>query len=155
MTEDRLSPERTAPELLEALRALGDEYGSLGVAVVAAAMTDQNVLIRLLSGAEEDEYQQPTDARICPDGGYCHHDCEAGCYRVRAAGPLTGAFPGDKWPAVVVRAETARDIEKAIMETWIPDLRNYGPTSSADWMRTKAAEVARREGGLTEGVEGG
>jgi len=47
----------------------------------------------------------------CPDGGYCHGSralagsppCPAGrCFRVRNAGPLSGVFPGDRWPATVL-----------------------------------------------------
>jgi hypothetical protein len=35
----------------------------------------------------------------CPDGGSCHHGCEAGnCFRVGFCGPLTGVFEGDQWP---------------------------------------------------------
>ena len=48
----------------------------------------------------------PRDER-CPDRGYCHgstfvigsEPCEPGeCFRVRHAGPLSGVFPGDRWP---------------------------------------------------------
>lgn len=35
--------------LLGALQKLGDEYGSLGVALAAASLTDQNVLIAKLT----------------------------------------------------------------------------------------------------------
>lgn len=42
----------------------------------------------------------------CPDGGYCHGDalnagsppCVGACYRVLHAGPLSGVYPGDRWP---------------------------------------------------------
>lgn len=41
----------------------------------------------------------------CPDGGYCHHDCAAlyrgACWRVSNAGPLSGVYVGDAWPARV------------------------------------------------------
>jgi hypothetical protein len=49
----------------------------------------------------------------CPDGGYCHgqtfaagsEPCPPGaCFRVRNAGPLSGVFPGDRWPDVVTDA---------------------------------------------------
>lgn len=49
----------------------------------------------------------------CPDGGYCHgsnlaagsEPCpEGGCLRVRTSGPLSGVYPGDRWPAEVRRA---------------------------------------------------
>ena len=45
----------------------------------------------------------------CPDGGYCHGSemwvgstpCAGGdCYRVRVSGPLSGVYPGDRWPEV-------------------------------------------------------
>ena len=34
----------------------------------------------------------------CPDGGTCHHDCVASCFRVRNCGPLSNIFIGDDWP---------------------------------------------------------
>jgi hypothetical protein len=34
----------------------------------------------------------------CPDGGTCHHECRAGCFRATWCGPLSGVFPGDRWP---------------------------------------------------------
>lgn len=34
----------------------------------------------------------------CPDGGTCHHACAATCFRVETCGPLSGVFPGDRWP---------------------------------------------------------
>lgn len=41
------------------------------------------------------------EKRICPDGGRCHHSCEKGCWRVRTCVPLSGVYPGDRWPASV------------------------------------------------------
>lgn len=35
----------------------------------------------------------------CPDGGYCHHDCERACFRVLHCGPLSDVFRDDEWPA--------------------------------------------------------
>lgn len=44
----------------------------------------------------------------CPDDGRCHHACPPGaCFRVHSAGPLSGVFPGDVWPA-------------SVRETWVP-----------------------------------
>lgn len=34
----------------------------------------------------------------CPDGGSCHHECQAACLRVLLCGPLSGVFPEDEWP---------------------------------------------------------
>lgn len=34
----------------------------------------------------------------CPDGGTCHHECPGSCFRVRFCEPLSGVFPGDRWP---------------------------------------------------------
>ena len=42
-----------------------------------------------------------TDRR-CPDAGKCHHDCQIGCWRVANAGPLSGVYPNNEWPASVV-----------------------------------------------------
>jgi hypothetical protein len=43
------------------------------------------------------------EKKFCPDGGYCHHVCgqpghTEGCFRVIFAGPLSGAYPDNKWP---------------------------------------------------------
>jgi hypothetical protein len=57
----------------------------------------------------------------CPDGGYCHGDsftagsepCAGVCYRVRVASPLSGVFPGDRWPAhLVTEAQQEADEER-------------------------------------------
>lgn len=40
----------------------------------------------------------------CPDGGRCHHNCPAGCFRVRTCGPLSGVYDNDEWPPNVVAA---------------------------------------------------
>jgi hypothetical protein len=34
----------------------------------------------------------------CPDGGACHHQCLARCFRVQYCGPLSGIYPNDLWP---------------------------------------------------------
>lgn len=40
---------------------------------------------------------------VCPDGGACHHECApVSCFRVGSCGPLSGVYPGDRWPASVV-----------------------------------------------------
>lgn len=47
----------------------------------------------------------PCPGRSCPDQGACHHACRAGqCFRVHQCGPLSGAYPGDRWPAAVTAA---------------------------------------------------
>lgn len=52
----------------------------------------------------------------CPDGGTCHHndhhDCAVFCWRTRHAGPLSGVYPGDRWPAEPARGDTSDDDEK-------------------------------------------
>ena len=42
----------------------------------------------------------PRTRRTCPDEGMCHHECpeDGGCWRVKNCEPLSGVFPGDKWP---------------------------------------------------------
>lgn len=41
---------------------------------------------------------------VCPDGGTCHHRCPDGslrsCFRVSSCAPLSGVYPGDRWPEV-------------------------------------------------------
>lgn len=43
----------------------------------------------------------------CPDGGTCRHECATAkrCFRVRFCGPLSGVYPGDRWPVNLVSAE--------------------------------------------------
>jgi hypothetical protein len=50
----------------------------------------------------------PSD-RECPDGGACHHGCTTGCFRVAWAGPLSGVFPGDTWPAGIIAEYGTQD----------------------------------------------
>lgn len=45
----------------------------------------------------------------CPDGGKCHHGCTTGCWRVSYCGPLSGVYPGDRWPADVRDAHAETD----------------------------------------------
>lgn len=42
----------------------------------------------------------------CPDKGTCHHQCRAAsrCSRVIDCGPLSGVYPGDRWPEDVRKA---------------------------------------------------
>lgn len=60
----------------------------------------------------------------CPDGGACHHGCGVGpCWRVSNAGPLTGAYPGDQWPANVtnLNIDYAAMVEAANTNVDSPD----------------------------------
>lgn len=39
---------------------------------------------------------------LCPDGGACHHECALdSCFRVQSCSPLSGVFPGNRWPREV------------------------------------------------------
>lgn len=62
--------------------------------------------------------------RRCPDDGVCHgstiavgsEPCAPGeCYRVRVAGPLSGVYPGDRWPDEV-RAANGVERPRAVRE---------------------------------------
>lgn len=58
---------------------------------------------------EQEQRGVQSVAGACPDGGTCHHGCnlsrpKPACWRVRYAGPLSGVFPGDRWPADVAAA---------------------------------------------------
>jgi hypothetical protein len=64
----------------------------------------------------------------CPDGGYCHGStfaagsppCSPGdCFRVRHAAPLSGVYPGDRWPDEV-RAREVRARVDAICPRVLP-----------------------------------
>lgn len=51
-------------------------------------------------------------APTCPDDGTCHHSCPsaAACFRVACCGPLSGVFPGNRWPeAMPAAARKARE----------------------------------------------
>jgi len=63
--------------------------------------------------------------RRCPDDGVCHgstiavgsEPCAPGeCYRVRVAGPLSGVYPGDRWPDEVRAANGAEPRPRAVRE---------------------------------------
>lgn len=46
----------------------------------------------------------------CPDGGACHPYCRTGpCFRVQCSGPLSGVFPGNRWPEEIEREHQALD----------------------------------------------
>lgn len=49
--------------------------------------------------------------RRCPDAGHCHHDCVVGCWRVENAGPLSGVYPNNEWPASVVSVTQTTDAQ--------------------------------------------
>ncbi len=44
------------------------------------------------------EGDEPSRNQRCPDGGHCHHDCDQVCNRTQVGGPLSGVFPGNRWP---------------------------------------------------------
>lgn len=88
---------------------------------LASAADDVRRLI--MAGKLEDSLESLRQARIylesarqwvleavregrCPDGGTCHHQCAARalCFRVTECGPLSGVYPGDRWPADVRQA---------------------------------------------------
>jgi hypothetical protein len=60
-------------------------------------------------GSHGGERVPDREAEGCPDGGTCHHGCTTGCFRVSWAGPLSGVYPGDEWPADVRAAEASSD----------------------------------------------
>lgn len=56
----------------------------------------------------------------CPDGGACHHRCgqdgfNKPCFRVRYAAPLSGTFPGNRWPRKV-QAEFGKPVEPTTVD---------------------------------------
>lgn len=71
----------------------GWDLSDADAAEVLAASTD-----------DQQNWRLPSKSEVCPDGGACHHGCwaaDSGCWRVHMAGPLTGVYPGDVWPADV------------------------------------------------------
>ena len=53
---------------------------------------------------EEAERTDGIPGAGCPDGGTCHHECRAACWRVQACGPLSGVYEGNEWPPEVKAA---------------------------------------------------
>lgn len=52
----------------------------------------------------------------CPDGGACHHGCLAGpCFRVVYAEPLSGVYPGDRWPDDLAARNTQSEFRRDIL----------------------------------------
>jgi hypothetical protein len=101
-TAAQLSAARSASDLLvsaiaiEHKIAVGDLEGTL--AVLAEAEEELELTRQRI-------YEAVRDGR-CPDGGTCHHQCRAAtlCSRVIDCGPLSGVFPGDRWPEEIRRA---------------------------------------------------
>lgn len=60
-------------------------------------MTDD--VDRMMSDLVAQNSMEPVD-RTCPDDGKCHHSCQpqSPCWRTKYCGPLSGVFPGDRWP---------------------------------------------------------
>lgn len=99
--------ENVDPYLTEALRGLGDSYGPLGVALVAAELTDPNVLVeRLGENNRAPIYANPRPSVI----DWTFLDDEPRETRVPAAW-VGDAFPdeiqpGDTWNGIVQTAES-------------------------------------------------
>jgi hypothetical protein len=61
------------PDLIDALRGLGNDYGSLGVALAAARLTDTTVLVHQLTNGKPEPTEQPSpgerswEFRLSPD----------------------------------------------------------------------------------------
>lgn len=60
--------------------------------------------------------------RRCPDTATCGHQCEDRCWRVGACGPLSGAFPGDRWPRDVLLEHTDAPDRRLSFGACHPDL---------------------------------
>lgn len=82
------------------MRAAGRRHSGV-MAPVADMLADS-----IITGGEP--LALPAARTRCPDGGWCHHRClGAPCFRTEWCGPLSGVYPGDRWPADVVAAEAA------------------------------------------------
>jgi hypothetical protein len=94
--------DRLADEIAELVRQ-AHELGMVNIkdapAVVLAAIdaADAEAMMAGLIGQENRGVASVSGK--CPDGGACHHGCEGSCWRVSWCGPLSGVFPGDRWPA--------------------------------------------------------
>jgi hypothetical protein len=68
MTEQRRFDEitrHTSPALVDQLRQLGQQYGPLGVALAAARLTDQNLVVERITAFQENRC--PSDRVSLPD----------------------------------------------------------------------------------------
>lgn len=80
-----------------------DRYGTT-IGMTVDAIPYQFQAVRWDDGQTEN-YAPQALRRACPDDGVCHHACAAAeCFRVRACGPLSNVFPGDRWPDHVLAA---------------------------------------------------
>jgi hypothetical protein len=96
----------------------------------------------------------------CPDGGTCHHECATACWRVRWVGPLSGVYPGDRWPAEV-RAAAGEALEPDVDGAMITALKaiyvqvaggKHTVSGQKAWIRALAG-TALHAAGLAAGAD--
>lgn len=84
-------------------RQLEGSFAPLSEFAVVAENADLlEELNEALDGVKAPEPSFSSAVWGCPDSGKCHHACRSWCFRVVNAGPLSGEYPDDKWPAEVV-----------------------------------------------------
>jgi hypothetical protein len=102
LTDDQLT--RLRPEELLAYRVASDLISRRQAVGVNTTCVLVMAIERLLTGPAQ-----------CPDGGTCHHRCaDGGCFRVETCGPLSGVYPGDRWPEAVVAAHTSDAFDRML-----------------------------------------
>ena len=79
------------------------------------------------------------DKRECPDDGACHHHCTTRCWRVDHCEPLTGVYPGDRWPVeLFIRPQPQRqDALADQLEDLHRAAARLGMYDAADWLWRK------------------
>jgi hypothetical protein len=93
---------RSASDLVKAASVAGDEIGHGRLEDALSTLREASAYLEI---TRQWVYEVVRTGR-CPDGGTCHHQCRAAslCSRVRDCVPLSGVFPGDRWPEDVLRA---------------------------------------------------
>lgn len=95
MGERKVSDDLLVTELLPML------HQSFVLPIVACDRTPGEAIELIRSTLDSLARNYGLATGTCPDAGTCHHACAPGtrCWRVDHAGPLSGVYPGDDWPA--------------------------------------------------------
>lgn len=86
------------------------------------------------------------EKKLCPDKGFCHHTCEAACFRVQYCAPISGVYLHDKWPQTVEnrhrRADYSLPLTDLQVEFLISQMRMRGWNKSADKLQEQNKKVS-------------
>jgi hypothetical protein len=101
-TPERDNAARSASDLAD---SAADIENKIQAGLLEHALEDLRLAGIYLESTRQWVLEAVRDGR-CPDGGTCHHQCASPrvCFRVTECGPLSGVYPGDRWPADVRQA---------------------------------------------------